>query len=188
MSAPDDRDAFLARIAACALAAEKRTGFPAAVTMAQACLESAWGAKQTGDFNIFGLTRAVAPNQPQKLVPTHERLTHAEVERLPGDERATITSFIEIPGHPGVFDVRLSRQFPSFASLQDATNAYVNLITTGRRYAGAWQHWRAAKDVNALIEGIAAAGYATSGGYAGLVRQIAAGPRIAKALEEARAG
>ncbi len=184
----DDRDAFLARIAACALDAEKATGFPAAVIMAQACLESSWGAKESGEHNVFGLTKAVAPDQPQKLVPTHERLTEADIERLPADERATITSTIPVTGHPGVFDVRLSRFFPSFPDLQSATDCYVNLITTGRRYAGAWQHWRAAKDANALIDGIAAAGYATSGGYAGLVRQIAAGPRIAKAIEEARAG
>ncbi len=184
----DDRDTFLARIAACALDAEKRTGFPAAVTISQACLESAWGTRETGSCNVFGLTKAVAPDQPQKLVPTHERLTEADIERLPPEERATITSTIPVAGHPGVFDVRLSRFFPSFSSLQEATDAYVNLITTGRRYAGAWQHWRAAKDINALIEGIAAAGYASATGYAGLVRQIAAGPRIAKALEEARAG
>ncbi len=178
---------FLNRIAKCALAAEKATGFPARVTVAQACAESSWGARQTGDFNVFGLTRAVARERHQKLIPTHERLTFAGIELLPADERATITSKVEVS--PGVYDVGLSRYFPSFPDLQAATDCYVRLITTGPRYAKAWMHWRdVAKDVNALIEGIAAAGYATGKGYAALVKQIAGQANVTKALDEAREG
>ncbi len=62
----------------------------------------------------------------------------------------------------------------------------MHLLTTGHRYSAAWEHWQSAKDVGALIEGIAKAGYATSGGYATLVRQIAEGPRVAGAITDAR--
>lgn len=53
-----------------AQAAQLATGVRASVSLAQWALESAWGAKCTGQFNFFGVK--ALPGQPSTLCWTHE--------------------------------------------------------------------------------------------------------------------
>lgn len=179
-----DRAAWLSEIAPCAVNAEERTGYPAPAVIAAAAAESGWGKAVTGDYNVFGLTRAVAPEAPQKLCATHERLTHEQVEALSPDERVTVTGIVPLGG--GLFSVALSRWFPSFGSLQEAVDCYVELITTGPRYAAAWALYQSERNIRLLLLGIGAAGYASAGGYGYLLCEIQAEPEVAAAIAKAR--
>lgn len=60
---PDD-------VVAAAQAAQKAYGVPASVTLAQWCIESAWGSRCTGKNNFFGVK--AAGDQPGTLCWTHE--------------------------------------------------------------------------------------------------------------------
>lgn len=57
-------------VIAAAQAAQRATGMPASVSIAQWALESGWGARCTGAFNCFGI-KAVG-DQSATVVPTHE--------------------------------------------------------------------------------------------------------------------
>ncbi len=169
----------------CAITAERRTGFPAEAICAAAAIESSWGARPTGDFNLFGLTKATNPELPGRLVPTHEVLSLSEFAKLPMDERESVTERVDM-GH-GTYRYSLSRWFPSFPSMQAAVDAYAALITRpGSRYAAAWQAYQRDHKMDALLDGVAKAGYATGSDYGLLLRQVANGSRIAMAVLAAR--
>jgi hypothetical protein len=61
---------FIAEIAPIAIEEAKRTGIPPSLTIAQAALESEWGKKNTGDFNVFGI-KGIGP-AGARTVPTSE--------------------------------------------------------------------------------------------------------------------
>lgn len=183
MLTPKQQEA-LDEIIPCAIAVERKTSFPAEALVAQWAVESGWGQKVTGDFNYFGLTRQVAPDRPMKWCATHEILTEAQLEQLEPEERARVTSMERLP--TGKFNVRLSRRFPSFDSIRQAVDRYVLLLTQGYRYARAWTAYLADHDLDKLLNGIAAAGYSTSGNYALVLRQIAHGHNVAIAVQVAR--
>jgi hypothetical protein len=67
-----DREAFIRSVAAGAVASQRRYGVPAAVTIAQAILESDWGrsALATRDHNLFGM-KGTGPAGSDSL-PTRE--------------------------------------------------------------------------------------------------------------------
>lgn len=168
----------------CAIAAERTTGFPAEAICSAFAIESAWGEKPTGEYNYFGLTRATNPDRQMKFCPTHEEMTQEQFNQLPQDERESVTQRVDLGG--GRYRYSLSRWFPSFDSMQQAVNAYVRLITAGPRYAKAWNQYKKDHNMDGLLDGIAAAGYATGGSYGKLLRQIANGSRVAMPVQAAR--
>ena len=72
-------DGFVAEIAPAATAGHKESGVPASVTIAQAALESAWGANAPGN-NLFGIK--ADPSWCGRVVPvvTHEVVSGKRVE------------------------------------------------------------------------------------------------------------
>jgi flagellum-specific peptidoglycan hydrolase FlgJ len=65
-----DKKAFFNALRPAAEAAEQQYGVPAAVTLAQAALESGWGKDPVGGYNIFGI-KGHGPAGTVR-VPTHE--------------------------------------------------------------------------------------------------------------------
>jgi flagellum-specific peptidoglycan hydrolase FlgJ len=63
--------AFLALMVGPAQACQRATGIPASFTLAQAALESGWGARCPGN-NLFGIKADKAWKGPTVDVPTHE--------------------------------------------------------------------------------------------------------------------
>ncbi len=167
--------AALAAFAPAAVAVEKASGFPAEVIIAQWATESAWGEKKTGAFNYWGLTAATTPGAGRAFVPTTEELTSSQFEALPNDEKASLTLSEPLPNGKRRF--HLSRWFASFSSLEEGLAAYVALLTNpAGRYWSAWATYKANGGIDRLIQGIAAAGYASGNEgnkYAELLKQIA---------------
>lgn len=63
--------AFLAMLVPAAQACQRATGIPASFTLAQAALESGWGARAPGN-NLFGIKADKAWKGPTVDVATHE--------------------------------------------------------------------------------------------------------------------
>ena len=94
---------------AAAQGAQAQWKVPASVTLAQYGLESAWGAKQTGDWNYFGIK--ARPGEPSKLCPTHE--------------------------YVGGRYVPVDAAFASYPSMEAGFEAHAKLLATAPIYAPA---------------------------------------------------
>lgn len=64
-------DEFLNQMLPGALATQRSAGIPASFTLAQAALESSWGARAPGN-NLFGMKADTGWHGPTVDVPTHE--------------------------------------------------------------------------------------------------------------------
>lgn len=64
-------DAFLDQLLPGARACQRTAGIPVSFTLAQAALESSWGARAPGN-NLFGMKAAAGWRGPSVDVPTHE--------------------------------------------------------------------------------------------------------------------
>ena len=175
----------LAEMAAHAVRFERSTGYPADVIVAQWAVESAWGTRQSGRNNLFGMTYRPR-HSGFSWVPTREELTAAGIAALPAAERATITSQTPMPNRPGFFNVRLKRRFADYATVNDSIQDKVSLVMTSPRYAAAWTGYLRNRNVSEFIDAIAAAGYATAGNYMTLVKQIAGQKNVRDAIAKAR--
>jgi flagellar rod assembly protein/muramidase FlgJ len=63
--------AFIGMLAGAAQACQRKTGIPASITLAQAALESAWGAHALGN-NLFGIKADKSWTGPTVDIATHE--------------------------------------------------------------------------------------------------------------------
>lgn len=181
------RDQRLVAIAIHAVKYEQAVGYPPQVLIAQWAIESKWGARPSGRNNLFGMTFNSARHSSFSWVATWEELTEAGIAGLPPAERQTITKREPMLNRRGWFRVELQRRFADYASPAASIDDKVGLITTAPRYAAAWAGYQATKDINAFIDAICAAGYATAGYYPQLAQKIAAQPNVARAIAAARA-
>ena len=149
----------LAEITRIAVRLETETGVPARLLIAQWAVESKWGAKPVGQFNVFGIKRA---GRHTKIC---EVLTR---EVVAGEER------------------HLQLEFADYDTLEDACRDYAWLISHGEPYQKAWQCYREDGDFAALIAGVAKV-YATDPGYATLLKRIASQANISAAIGAAGA-
>lgn len=156
-----------------AVRAEVATGYPAIVLITQVVVESAWCTKTSGDFNYYGIKEPDPEHKPAKFCPTFEDLTTAGFRQLRADERASVTH-TEPTGTPGITRYFLSCWFASYADMDESVRAYITLILNNPRYHDAWPRYRSNPNPNPddLIRGIAAAGYATGGGYEDLLLTV----------------
>ena len=179
-----ERDKRLAEFARVAVALEHRIKYPPTLLIAQWALESGWGERTSGDFNYFGITYNPLRHQRYAWCPTHEEMTETQILALPKDEAATITSKTLI--RSGVFHISLRRKFASYGSLNEALTDKTSLIMNADRYALAFADYRITGDVERLIDRVAAAGYATAGGYGDTLKQIARQGNVVQAIRKAR--
>ena len=141
-----------------AVACELATKLPAALTVAQCCIESAYGTKESGANNIFGIKRDGHGNGFAEIV-THEVIN-------------------------GVDTVQ-TLEFETYASVADCFSDHARLITTLPAYSVPWKAYLDGGDLQDLIAGVARA-YATSPSYAQLVSEIASEPAVVSAIAAAR--
>lgn len=154
-----NRSQRLAEVAKIAVCLEAETGVPPKMLVAQWAIESRWGAKPVGKFNVFGVKRAKRHTQ-FCAVETREVIDGKEVKRV--------------------------CEFADYDSLEAACRDYAWLITRGTPYRAAWRQYQQTRDVAELVEFVARV-YATDPNYARLANQIAAQTNIAAAIEVARA-
>lgn len=154
--------------------AEAQTGIDAVFSLAQAALESGWGEKSSGEFNIFGIKSYNDPTHAHsQLVPTIEfnasaHLTPAQIGL------DSIDSIVPSQSHPGLWVYHGKAWFAKYDSTEDAFIKHARLFFAHQAngfqpYANALQF--VGKDVNAFINAIAPV-YASGPQYASLIISI----------------
>lgn len=175
------QNAALTAFAKIAVPICREMDYPPEFLLAQWAAESSWGAKPSGENNVFGMTKA-SRHKGFQWVPTREVLTSQAIGRLDPDEQARITSQLRRPD--GKWDVRLSRRFAAFDSVKSAIRDLIELIQTGPPYKKAWARYASTGALPVLIAEVAAV-YATDPTYATLVKAIAGQSNVRKAVENA---
>lgn len=127
---------FIAAIAPAAQECMAKTKIPASFTVAQAALESSWGAKAPG-FNLFGIKADASWHGDVEIVHTHEFIHGV---KTPVEDR-----------------------FRAYSSWEESLEDHAHFLTDNERYASAFEH---CNDGEAFARAIAAAGYATDPLYA----------------------
>lgn len=178
----------LAEIARAAVACEKEFGVPAEFTVAQWAAESAWGKKESGKNNVFGvkfLSPSIHPNG-FTWVATREWFSDKQKELV---ELGGLIRNLKTTGKTAgsAKEYTCEDRFANYASLEEAVADRARMFTTLRRYSPHVEAFKVDKDVNKLIAGIAAAGYATDPGYRTLLQKIAAQKNVVDACAAARA-
>jgi flagellum-specific peptidoglycan hydrolase FlgJ len=131
-------DQFIALFGPVARDSMKVTGVPASVTLAQAILETGWGASSIGDAkNLFGI-KGTGPAG---------------------------TTRVSTKEHYGAGFVSIQDNFRKYHSWQQSIDDHARLLQNSR-YSGALNAYKSNKDANQYAHGIHKAGYATDPGYA----------------------
>ncbi|HWO52954.1 MAG TPA: glucosaminidase domain-containing protein [Paenibacillus cookii] len=139
------QEEFIAKIAPLAVADQAKTGVPASLTIAQAALESAWGASSLAAQanNLFGI-KGEGPAGSIRM-PTSEYVRGAWVEMF-----------------------AYFRKYHSWEeSIQDHSRLILNGVAGDRRYSGALH-----ADGKTAAKAVAKAGYATDPNYAEKLMQL----------------
>lgn len=126
-----------------ALACEKATGCPAALTVGQWALESGWGKYSPGN-NCFGIKFYSGAYGMQKLA-THEYVRGKEYEN--------------------------NLVFATFESLEKCFEKHTELLTSGAPYRMVWARYLVSKDPEQLVRDMAPI-YATDPHYADSVLAV----------------
>lgn len=144
----------LMRVIPSAKFCEALTACPAALTIAQWALESAWGKKQPGN-NCFGIKPYPGCFGTQN-VGTHEFISGHMISKI-------------LP-------------FATFGTLLDCFEKHAHLLTEVAAYEKPWAQYLIDKDVEALTKGIAPI-YATDPHYAAVLIDIMHMPEVKAALQ-----
>ena len=173
-------------LAQACVAAERITGVPAELSLAQAALESGWLAFTMGANNCHGIKWNPKRHGARVLVSTAEWLTAAEKLRFlqAGDSREIIAATGRSNGERAEY--RVKDWFAKFPTLADCISEHARLITEGKPYAKAWAAYQQHRNWRVLLQDIAPF-YATAPNYARTVESIIS-PDVAAAIQAARAG
>jgi len=150
MATPAEQKAFIKVASAAAQKSEEKTGVPAAVTIAQAILESGWGEHHMGDANnYFGIKAQEDKNG---------KITFGDVA----------TGFVDKPTK----EFKNGKAFTivaHFRSYKDMAGSFIDhgiFLTSNARYRKALDAYKESKDAAGFARGLQAAGYATDPNYA----------------------
>lgn len=170
-------------LAEASVALEKRTGYPAIVSAAQAALETGWLKHAPGN-NPFGIK--ALPGEPRQLLQTTEWFTEEERAGFLnlGDGRRIITRHTE-KDKRGRTRYTVMDWFAAYPSLTAAFDVYGRRLTAGR-YKPGWDAYQQHRDPAKLVDSIAGAGYATDPNYASTLRKIIAGEKLNAAIAAKR--
>jgi flagellum-specific peptidoglycan hydrolase FlgJ len=146
---------FIAEASIAAVQSELMTGTPAAITIAQAVLESGWGKHHIGRANnYFGVKAQTSGGQ----------VTYGGV--------ATGYVNVDTREHLKGKDVVISQPFRSYSSMGDSFVDHGQFLAQNRRYLPYLQDYQRDGDVRAFARGLQKAGYATDPLYAELLISI----------------
>jgi flagellum-specific peptidoglycan hydrolase FlgJ len=173
-----DQIAWLNGIAPMAVDCERRTGCPAALTLAQAIFESGWG-KNAPQCNFFG----VKWHQPYRwqLLSTTEWFTQAQVLGfLQADPRrqAVRRQPVQSRGDRDLYDCK--DMFCAYDSAGDAFADHARILTKNR-YAPAWNAFQIDHDAEHFVRAIGPI-YSTTPGYADQILSMMHSPAVVGAL------
>jgi hypothetical protein len=152
---------FVAAYGGAARASQAANGVPALVTLAQAALESGWGAKAAG-FNFFGIkAKASDPPEKRQLWRTREVLPN------PNGKFPEIISITKRPD--GRYDYVVRAWFRVFPDVTTAFQEHGAMLARVSNYRKAFAH---TNDPYAFATEIARGGYATDPSYERVLHSV----------------
>lgn len=174
------QETSLASASQAAIAAERTTGCPRELSVAQWALESSWGAKQP-ENNCFGI-KVYAGCYGVQLIWTTEYFNSLEFERWQCVHR-NLKHIGPARGldRNGRSPFKLEDEFATFPTLEACFEYHGRLIATGLKYRAAWDNYERDLSVDKLIDDIAHV-YATDPGYANKLHAILRMPQVVEAL------
>jgi flagellum-specific peptidoglycan hydrolase FlgJ len=134
---------------------EEATGVPASVTIAQAILESAWGAHHIGSANNYFGIKA----QEHDGEVTFGSLATGYVDKKTKE-------------HVGKKDVTITAHFRSYPNMQASFVDHGMFLSGNQRYRKALENYANTGDADEFARGLQKAGYATDPHYADLLISI----------------
>jgi len=145
-----------------AKASQAKTGVPGLVTLAQAAVESGWGARAAGN-NFFGI-KAKTSDAPgtRQLWRTREVLSRPDVRSFP-----EVNSVTRRPD--GKYDYVVRDWFRVFPSPELAFVGHGEFLRRNKRYAPAFNF---GSDPYRFAAEVARAGYATDPSYTKVVHSV----------------
>jgi flagellum-specific peptidoglycan hydrolase FlgJ len=143
-----------------ALAAQKRTGVPFAVALAEAGIESAWGKKAIGN-NLFGIKASKGWKGETQNVPTTEYGKTGNP--LKDSVKDHVLKVIPPTPPQKLYKYRVIGLFRKYATPEQSFVDYGNFLRSNARYKNAFRY---TNDPHKFIQEIAKAGYATGPNYA----------------------
>jgi flagellum-specific peptidoglycan hydrolase FlgJ len=145
-----------------AKASEAKTGVPGLVTLAQAAVESGWGARAAGN-NFFGIkAKASDAEGTRQLWRTREVLSRPDVRTFP--------EVISVKPRPdGRYDYVVRDWFRVFPSPELAFVGHGEFLRRNKRYAPAFGF---GSDPYRFAAEVARAGYATDPSYTKVVHSV----------------
>lgn len=142
---------FVAQAATAAVQSEIATGTPAAITIAQAILESGWGKHHIGSANnYFGV----------KAQKKGDDITWGSIANGYVD--------VDTREHFKGKDVVVSQPFRSYATMADSFTDHGQFLANNGRYRQYLKDYATNGDARAFARGLQKAGYATDPHYAEL--------------------
>jgi len=141
---------------------EAKTGISAIAVLAQAALESGWGAMAIGNM-FFGVKASKnTPDDKKQLITTTEYSKRNDLK---------FPEIISITQQPnGNYKYRIKDWFRKYDSPEESFTDHTKFFLDNPRYSEAV---KVGNDCNAFIDAIAAAGYATDPNYASLLKGVA---------------
>jgi len=162
---------FIETYSPAAQEAQKATAVPASITLAQAALESSWGAHVPGN-NFFGIKPGKNWTGNLQFIDTTEcgKTGNATKDGIfdevtaiypPGDPRHS-------PSCPGKYTYKVKSKFRAYDTPAESFSDHGNFLKNNHRYAACFETKSAADFASALQK----CGYSTAPNYAETLMQI----------------
>jgi len=142
-----------------AAASEKATGVPAVFKLAQAAIESAYGAKAVGN-NFFGIKADPSWKGLTQLITT------TEIHTTPNVKYPAIISITKRAD--GKYKYVVKDKFRAYTSAADSFNDHSQFLLKNPRYKEAFNH----TDPIEFAAAVSKSGYATSPEYLSLLTKV----------------
>lgn len=149
-------------------AAEKINEISPLFVAAQACLESSWGMKKVGNYNIFGITKGSSWTGKTVLVLT------SEVFGVPGKKFYLPEKVVSITKtSQGKYRYKVYRLFKDFSSYDECLREHLRIFQKPG-YADAWPYRKNALEFAKRITNNVGCKYATEPNYLNTMRAMIA--------------
>jgi flagellum-specific peptidoglycan hydrolase FlgJ len=152
----NSRAEFFAYAAPYAVRSERQTGVPAAITLAQAAIESANGNRHIGSANNYFGVKAFRNKDGQ--------INFGDIA----------TGYVTVPTREVINgkSIMINDHFRSYESMEDSFTDHGMFLTQNRRYSGILGEYAMNGDTTAFARGLQRAGYATDPNYAKMIVSI----------------
>lgn len=152
-------------------AAEKINEISPIFVAAQACLESAWGSRKVGNYNVFGITKGSNWTGKTVLVLTSEVFNVPSKKFYPPEKVVSVTKIAQ-----GRYRYKVYRQFKDFSSYDECLREHLRIFQKPG-YADAWPYRKDPEEFSKRIADNVGCKYATDPNYATTMRSMIASVR-----------